>query len=38
MEAVDCFESAKESPRDAEVVSQDQAGGREEGAVPRGLA
>lgn len=27
MEAVDCFESAKESPRDAEVVSQDQAGG-----------
>lgn len=37
MEAVDCFESAKESPRDAEVVSQDQEAG-EEGAVPRGLA
>lgn len=26
VEAVDCFESAKESPHDAEVVSQDQAG------------
>ena len=34
MEGVDCFESAKESPYDAEVVSQDQAG---EGGGSRSL-
>lgn len=37
MEAVDCFESAKESPRDAEVVSQDQAAGEGGGGGPSWL-